>query len=268
MIVEEIRFKTSLDLFLKEFWFAPSDVFLRATESLIWSKQKLKSPVLDIGCGDGRISKLLFDGKKKIDVGLDVDPKEIKNARRSRVYKRVVLSDVAKMPFKDKSFNTIISNSTLEHIKDDVQAAKEASRVLKKGGLFLFTVPSERLKKVLKELIQDENGFKAFNKRVSHYHYRTLKEWEKILKGHDLEVVHTEYYFSPEAVRAWYSLFRLATFKPYQRELWSYLKDSPYGKLAPKKLITFLLEKYLRRFYKDMFTRNGCWLFIIAQKKK
>ena len=99
------KLENLLASFSKEFWFAPSDVFLRATEAYIWSKQKIKSPVLDIGCGDGRISKLLFQGRKKIDVGLDVDSQEVKNARKTRLYKKVVLANASKLPFKDKNFN-------------------------------------------------------------------------------------------------------------------------------------------------------------------
>ncbi len=260
------EFKSTLNLFIKDFWFVPSDALLRTPEALIWSKQKFNPPVLDIGCGDGQMSHLLFIGKGKIDVGLDSDPGGIERAKTSRVYKTVILADATKMPFKDNSFRTVVSNSTFEHIENDIQATKEVSRIIKKGGLFLFTVPTVRLEKVVREIIRSQKKFKTFNKRLSHYHYRSLKDWKKILEKSGLEIINTQYYFPQKTVRAWYKLFKIATFKPYRRELWSYLKDSHYRKFAPKKLIKFVLIKYLSGFGRNMFTREGCFIFIISRK--
>lgn len=44
------------------------------------------------------------------------------------------------LPFKDESFDAVISNAVFEHVQDPFVCAKEISRVLKKGGkLFLGT---------------------------------------------------------------------------------------------------------------------------------
>lgn len=258
----------TLKLFSNEFWFAPQDAFLRTADALIWKKQKFVYPVLDIGCGDARISKLLFKGRKKMDVGLDINEKEIKNAEKSGFYKKVVCADAAKMPFKDNSFWTVVSNSTFEHIEEDIKGVEEVSRVLKKGGKFLFTVPTKKLEKAALGYLKDKEKLNAYNKRVSHRHYRSLKEWEKILRKNDMEIVNYQPYFPKKTVAVWFKLYRMATFKPYRRELWSYLKDSPYGELAPKRLISFLLFKYLERFFDGMAKSKGCWIFIAARKRR
>lgn len=268
VIISKEQRNKILKLFLKEFWFAPQDAFLRTTDTLIWKEQKFVYPVLDIGCGDARISKLLFKGRKKIDVGLDMNEKEVKNAEKSRFYKTVVCADAAKMPFKDNSFWTVVSNSTFEHIRKDIEGVQEVSRVLKKGGKFLFIVPTKRLKKAILGYLEDKEKLNAYNKRVSHLHYRSLKEWKDILRKSDMEIVNYQSYFPKKAVVAWFKLYRIAIFKPYKRELWSYLKDSPYGKFAPKGMISFLLFKYLERFFDDMYEDKGCWIFIAARKRR
>ncbi|MBU0569777.1 class I SAM-dependent methyltransferase [Patescibacteria group bacterium] len=252
--------------FSKEFWFAPQDVFLRATEAILFSRYKFKSPVLDIGCGDGRISKLLFEGHKKLDVGIDISEREIEIAQRNGVYQRALIENAEKMSFKTESFRTVIGNSTFEHIRNDIKAVDEVARVLKKNGLFYLTVPTKRLKKIFTN-IMDQNQFKNLNHRLSHFHYRSLEEWERILKRSKLTMVHSEYYFSIKATKAWYRLFKVATFRPYKRELWSYLKDSPYGRLFPKKTISKLVVNYYKKYCDKMFTDKGCWLFIVAKKE-
>ncbi|HUW21459.1 MAG TPA: methyltransferase domain-containing protein [Candidatus Bathyarchaeia archaeon] len=255
-----------LDRFCCEFWFAPADSFLRAAEALLWSRQKLTRPILDIGCGDGRYSRLLLQHQPEIDIGLDINAQEVEIAKTSGLYRQVVVADAVKMPLDDNFFATVISNCTFEHIKDDLKAVKEVSRVLKAGGIFLFTVPAERLSKNLQEIIGNDLKFTLFNQRVSHFHYRSLSEWQKILKQNHLKVISHQSYLSQKALIFWYRLFRLATLKLRGRELWSYLKDSRYGRLLPSELIGLWETKYLTRYYQEMFSKDGNWLFIIAKK--
>lgn len=260
--------EASLKMFLEDFWFAPADVFLRATEALIWQGQKFKRPVLDIGCGDGQISKHIYKGKT-IDVGIDLDELGVRKAQACGIYKKTLVADATSLPFGNESFSTVISNSTLEHIKDDIRAVGEASRVLKKEGLFLFTVPTARLECLLLKLTKDKKELLSFNRRVSHFHYRSKGEWKKLLSENNLKVVQMYSYFPEIAVRVWLRLFKAATFKIRGRELWSYLRDSRFSKLMPRKILVFLLEKYLLRYYNNrLLSPQGCWLFVLAQKEK
>ncbi|MFX6965391.1 methyltransferase domain-containing protein, partial [Acinetobacter baumannii] len=47
----------------------------------------------------------------------------------------------------DGSYETIISNSVLEHIPDLIPVLKEARRLLADGGTFYVTVPSDRFER-------------------------------------------------------------------------------------------------------------------------
>lgn len=258
-----------LKRFCYVFWFAPSDVFLRTADAILWRGIEFTHPILDIGCGDGRIDKLLFMNKSKIDIGLDNSKEEIKRAMKSKFYKKAVCSDAAKMPFVNETFSMVIANSTFEHIENDVLTIREVSRVLKRNGKFIFSVPTKRFYNILKKHTSDNNEFNNFNKRVSHLHYRTPADWKKILDKNGLIIKKQTFYFSKRALLLWYKLFKIATFKPYKRELWSYMKNSPYGKFFPKRIISNILFMFLKKYFLDgeMFRSKGCWVFIETIKK-
>ena len=57
----------------------------------------LLTPLLDLGCGEGKIAKILF-GKGIVDVGLDNELEIAKAARQSKVYKKVVVGDARNLP--------------------------------------------------------------------------------------------------------------------------------------------------------------------------
>jgi SAM-dependent methyltransferase len=53
----------------------------------------------------------------------------------------VVCEDVQDLTFADASFDVCTSTEVFEHVADDRRAFREVRRVLKPGGLLLFTVP-------------------------------------------------------------------------------------------------------------------------------
>ena len=257
--------KKVLKDFLSEFWFAPSDALLRCVEKVIWDNFNFSGKVLDIGTGDGRNSTMLFEGKK-IDYGIDPDPRVIILAKKCGIYKKVLLVNANKLPFKDKSFETVVSNSTFEHMTDDLASIKEVSRILNDGGNFYLSVPTPRFEK---EFIKNKTSKKYvnwYNKRVLHYHYRSLKDWTEILKENNLKICFYQYYFTPVIFKIWFKLFKISVFRPYHRELWSYLKDSPYGKMFPKRIIVNILEGVTWKQFQNSIGNDGTWVFIMAQK--
>ena len=52
-----------------------------------------------------------------------------------------VKMDIHQIPFPDNTFDVVLCNHVLEHVKDDIQAMKEMHRVLKPGGFSIQQVP-------------------------------------------------------------------------------------------------------------------------------
>ncbi|AKM79201.1 MAG: Methyltransferase-like protein [Candidatus Beckwithbacteria bacterium GW2011_GWB1_47_15] len=256
----------TLNEFVNRFWYVPSDIVARLAEALVWQERSFKKPVLDIGCGDGSIGELIFKGKV-IDMGIDLNQKAIETAADSDVYKKTRAADATKLPFKNNSYQTVVSNSTFEHINDDVQAVKEAYRVLEPGGYLYLTVPTDKFEAAVARLARTEKNLARINQRLAHYHYHSLKDWRVILKRTGFQTVEFKYFFPERMVNVWYRFFRLVTFKPNKRELWSYLSDDRFKRFMPKKLIKVILFKYFQGFYGDLFSKKGCLLFIKALKR-
>jgi len=55
---------------------------------------------------------------------------------------RLVVADITALPFPDKSFVSVTSAETLEHIDDDGAAVAEFCRLLRDGGALCGTVPA------------------------------------------------------------------------------------------------------------------------------
>jgi ubiquinone/menaquinone biosynthesis C-methylase UbiE len=55
---------------------------------------------------------------------------------------RLVQADGTRLPFKDSSFDLVVSSETIEHIPDDRAVISEIARVLVPGGRLLLTVPN------------------------------------------------------------------------------------------------------------------------------
>jgi predicted SAM-dependent methyltransferase len=54
-----------------------------------------------------------------------------------------VKADICDLPFEDNSYDVILCNHVLEHIKDDTKAMQELYRILKPGGWGIFQIPQE-----------------------------------------------------------------------------------------------------------------------------
>ncbi len=55
----------------------------------------------------------------------------------------VMHADLLELPFQDETFDMVICNHVLEHIKDDVKAMAELYRLLKPGGIAIVMTPMD-----------------------------------------------------------------------------------------------------------------------------
>jgi SAM-dependent methyltransferase len=254
--------KQILKRFVKKFWFTPSDVFLRSKEAFIWKKQKFESPIMSVGCGDGTIDSLIFYGKGKLDLGIDIDPKNVKEAKMNGLYKEVIVADASKLDGINKRFRTVVSNSTLEHIRDDKSVIKNIFRVLEKDGYFLFTVPSPLFKKGLNRLGKENSS--RINNRLKHYNYRSKNEWKALLKRNGFVEIKIHEYMNDTEWTFWLKMLRLTIYKIGNSELWSLIKKMEYIKVLRKPL-SLMIYILLKNKLEDTYTSKGYFYFIKAR---
>lgn len=137
---------------------------------------------LDIGCGDGHLTKLLRElaGADWRLVGIDPDLAEADLGRRSGQYERVHACGADRIPEPAGAFDFAFANSVLEHIPDVPPCLREVARVLKPGGLFAATVPSAHFHGCLRGPTAARlrpTYLADLDDRLAHRHYWPAERW-------------------------------------------------------------------------------------------
>ena len=100
--------------------------------------------VLDLGCGEGYNARILARQGAKV-VGIDASREMIRLAREKEREEPLGIeyrvADAARLPMlEDGSFDIVVAFMSLMDIPDLDGVLREVSRVLKKGGRFLFSI--------------------------------------------------------------------------------------------------------------------------------
>lgn len=95
--------------------------------------------VLDVGCGDGQITRLAA-GLDGVDVAVGLDPtwNQIAVAADRGGASGFVRGGADGLPFADGAFDAVVACLVFEHIDDVDEAIAEVARVLVPGGRFCF----------------------------------------------------------------------------------------------------------------------------------
>ena len=72
--------------------------------------------MLDVGCGPGRPMRFINRRRQFYAVGADLFEQYLKECKRQGTHNEYVLCDVRKLPFKNKSFDTVLCMEVLEHL--------------------------------------------------------------------------------------------------------------------------------------------------------
>ena len=99
--------------------------------------------ILDIGCGNGNVIKMLEAQRPGHYYGADLSREMLKEARK-RVSKEVVLklADAVDLPFDDESFDIVICNASFHHYEEPKKAISEMNRILRPGGALILGDPT------------------------------------------------------------------------------------------------------------------------------
>ncbi|GJL49709.1 MAG: hypothetical protein NPIRA01_09360 [Nitrospirales bacterium] len=101
--------------------------------------------ILDIACGVGYGTKILFEGNPQNSeaIGVDCSEDSVSYARKQYAHANIqfILADA--MDYTDeKNFDTIVSLETIEHVPDPHGLIAHLLQLLQPGGIFIGSVPT------------------------------------------------------------------------------------------------------------------------------
>ena len=91
---------------------------------------ELSGPVLDEGCGEGRLASLLRSGVSW--TGVDTSATQL----AANPYRPVIRADMRTQPFGAGRFAEVVHLWCLYHLDEPLDAIREAARVLRPGGRY------------------------------------------------------------------------------------------------------------------------------------
>jgi len=125
-----------------EFAFLQQEVASRVFERLDYMRVDPRK-ILDVGCGTGACSRQLRDTFPKAKVaGIDIAQGMIDKAKGSqKLFNKIdyQLADADQLPFEDNYFDLVFSSLTIQWMPELKKTFNELHRVLKPGGLILFS---------------------------------------------------------------------------------------------------------------------------------
>jgi SAM-dependent methyltransferase len=242
---------------------------LRAVEADFYGEFDLAAPVLDLGCGDGHFTSLVFE--RPIDVGIDPALGSLREARTYGAYRLLLQSSGDRLPFTDSFFASAFSNSVLEHVPNLQVVLNETARVVKPDGLFLFCVPNHRWQASLSVsaflnrigLRGLAKGYTRFFTRISrHVNMLSPEEWEARLGEAGFGLERYWHYFPRAAVHAleWGHYWGLP----------SYITRLLTGRwiLAPARWNLALTERLVHKPAQGGADKDGAYTWVVARRKQ
>jgi len=197
-----------LDVMLKTFPWKPTLSLARTIEwrEIYKNRECLNLPLLDLGCGTGEVSRLMY-GDQRI-VGVDIDVLALQKAKVN--LPDAVQADARCLPFPNESFRSITSICVMEHLPDIDSCLSEIFRVLRPGGVLVATVPSHEWKGLFFwNRFFSALGFKTFGRKLAdgydekliHLNLLAEDEWKSKLNSVGLDLERIDPWLTKRATR-------------------------------------------------------------------
>jgi malonyl-CoA O-methyltransferase len=204
--------------------------------------------VLDIGCGTGYLVEKFQDvGFLNRVCAVDIALGMLDIVRKKSLKANLLQSDANHLPFKDKSFELIVSNVAYQWVSDLGSAFRDAKRVLKENGEFYFTIFTENTLKELRKVISEY--LKVDMKEVNAVGYLPKSQdiW-KILEEEKISITKTD-------------LKQVKQYYPNLMELLYWLKDIGANRYWTNSLYKGLSSRgfieNISKIYEENFKHDG-----------
>jgi len=142
----------------------------------------IKGKFLEVGAGKGGLIPFYKNLIKNITI-IEPEKKLFKILKKNYSNKRFSIKNQTIKSIK-KNYDTIIYYDVLEHIKNDLNEVKLASKKLNKNGYLIFSVPAY------------QTFYSSFDKSVGHFKRYNKKDFIVLGKGTGLKIEKLAYYDS------------------------------------------------------------------------
>jgi SAM-dependent methyltransferase len=243
--------------------------FERTLECRLLSEQAFVRPVLDMGCGDGIFAQILFTDA--VDTGIDPDGNELAKARHTGRYQELVQCFGSEIPKPDGSYQTVFSNSVLEHIPSLEPVLAEIYRLLAPGGHFYFTVPADNFEiwSVVNQLLvrcglqtASLKYRRFFNRFWRHYHAYPGSDWAALAVKAGFVVSEVARYDAPRIALGNDFLAPFA----FPSKILSKLTGRWVVSSGLRSMIHAPLQPAFRKWLSTLRVDDGCLVFVKAVK--
>lgn len=190
-VLDDKRLSESWDNFAEQRGFSnlPLDAEIRISKVLRYCKDLNKNLcIIDLGCGQGDVShqlKLMGFGNV---VSIEISSKLLQYAKEKYSNELpLVVADGLQVPFKNNSFDIVISAAVIEHVLDQSKYIKEISRIARHSG-YIILVTDCYFYRIQKRLGFYGQGQNAFPIDDAPYPPNLLKKFKEF----DLELFHCD----------------------------------------------------------------------------
>jgi|TARA_B110000495_G_C22917598_1_gene536033 hypothetical protein len=142
----------------------------------------IKGKFLEVGAGKGGLIPFYKNLIKNITI-IEPEKKLFKILKKNYSNKRFSIKNQTIKSVK-KNYDTIIYYDVLEHIKNDLNEVKLASKKLNKNGYLIFSVPAY------------QTFYSSFDKSVGHFKRYNKKDFIVLRKRTGLKIEKLDYYDS------------------------------------------------------------------------
>lgn len=107
------------------------------TQLLRKANLRIRTKILDVGCGSGIITKELSDRSHNTVIGVDNNPDRIERLKKKFPEIDFIHADALNLPFENNLFDLIVTSQLWLWIKDIKKFAGEIKRLLKPNGVYI-----------------------------------------------------------------------------------------------------------------------------------
>ena len=136
---------------------------------LVWLDPQPGEYVLDLGCGDGHLTRRIADSGAHV-LGVDASAEMVAAARERGIEAENATAE--ELPFRNETFDAVFSNAVLHWVRNQDAMMQQVHRVLKRGGRFVAEMGGHgnvAAIHVALTAILDRHGFGDRERGVNYY---------------------------------------------------------------------------------------------------